>query len=37
MLAELTPVEREMLRTRVERAGAPGYHDWVGMGLPREP
>ena len=34
MLAELTSVEREMLRTLVERAGVPGYHDWAGMGLP---
>ncbi len=33
MLTELTPAEREMLRTLVERAGAPGYHDWAGMDL----
>jgi len=33
MLAELTPAETEMLRTLVERAGTPGYHDWAGMDL----
>jgi len=31
MPAELTPAEREMLRTLGERAEAPGYHDWAGL------
>jgi hypothetical protein len=35
MLTELTPAETEMLRTLVERAGVPGYHDWAGMDLRR--
>ena len=36
-LTELTPAEREMLRSLVECAGVPGYHDWAGMGFRKSP